>query len=256
MNTKFPSKVLLLGDIHGSLAALVDSFYAARRAGIKVIIQVGDNWAYSPHELVKIRRQMQLNDIETYAFIRGNHEDYSVLGDRVDAPGAYELTNGVFFLSDGYRFTIGDKTAVVCGGAASIDRLVTGHDSNGRKIKPREEGKSWWPREVVTDADVKNVGDKPADLFFAHDTTNEGRKVCGLKFDGLNEISRMEDEGSRRNLESAVYAVNPNRLFHGHYHTFVEGTGRDGIRYTGLNMNGRVNNSVIYDAEKDEVISS
>lgn len=112
-------------------------------------------------------------------------------------------------------------TWLALGGAGSIDRLV------------RVPGHSWWPEEVITDADVVTAAASgPVDVLVCHDapsavrTTRVGsRRQVELYDPRLSpppEIVAWCDS-SRRLLDRAVASLKPRLVVHGHHHVAYAG---------------------------------
>lgn len=221
-----PATVGVVGDVHGDMNALVrGAFQVARKHGITHLIQVGDFWLYEPREFSKIDRQARANGIEFFGFYDGNHENFDTLGSRVDTPGAHTMSEVVTYFGRGTRLTVGNRTAVVLGGAASTDRV--------HNAKNRVEGKGWWPREAITDRDTAVAVEGGAvDILFSHDVSNEGMYSHGFEFRSTDTLTEVSERESRRNLSDVENEVNPSLVIHGHFHT-----NRISGRYVSLGRN-------------------
>ena len=78
----------------------------------------------------------------------------------------------------------------------------------------RVEGVSWWPNEILTDADVANLGDAPLDVLLCHDAP-EGAPI--RKFE-LQPRDEMMCSLVRERILQAVKATRPELVVHGHWH--------------------------------------
>lgn len=210
------NKVALAGDWHGSTLAAGAAFHEARRAGADVLVQLGDLGVWPGHE-----GQEYLDTLEYLAdkymlpllFIDGNHEDFPQLnaahrhetGVGVLRPNVLHLRRGTVWTWAGYRFG-------ALGGAPSIDKGT------------RLPGVSWWPEEVVTEADVtsllENTGDEPLDVLLTHDTVSDA-PLPTRRFP-LPGAVQMECDISRQQLSRVTAQVTPQLLVHGHYHEHKE----------------------------------
>ncbi|TXH09983.1 MAG: hypothetical protein E6R04_06880 [Spirochaetes bacterium] len=207
-----PSRIGVLGDVHGDMASLVrGGFQVARKHGITHIVQVGDFWLYDPRDLAKIDRQAALHGVEALWFYDGNHENFTTLGDRVDRPGGHRMSEVLTYLGRGTRFSVGRRSAVALGGAASTDRL--------HNAKNRIEGKGWWAREVITPYDARAAADGgKADILFSHDVSSSGMYAHGLSYRSTDTITEVAERTSRRNLSLVEMEVEPELVVHGHFH--------------------------------------
>lgn len=223
-----PSRIGVLGDVHGDMASLIrGGFQVARKHGITHIVQVGDFWLYDPRDLAKIDRQAALHGIEALWFYDGNHEDFTTLDDRVDRPGGHRMSEVLTYLGRGTRFIVGRRSAVALGGAASTDRL--------HNAKNRIEGKGWWAREAITEQDARAASyGGNVDILFSHDVSNEGMYTHGLSYRSTDTITEVAERDSRQNLSQVERAVDPSLVVHGHFHLAkISG------RYTSMGRNTR-----------------
>lgn len=89
------------------------------------------------------------------------------------------------------------------GGAFSVD------------WRRRVPGQTWWPNEVLTDADVERLGDEPLDVVVCHDSPAEMPMRSRW-------ILRPDDQAScdvsRRLLQEAIDVTLPRLVVHGHWH--------------------------------------
>jgi hypothetical protein len=158
-------------------------FAHACRVEAEQIIQVGD-FGYgfdrkqykggdSLLECVFVRhveKMVEETGIPLY-WLPGNHENYDLLGYAIEgegtalaAPitlqddGTYECRPGVFYIPRGTVLERGEKRILACGGAASVDKAR------------RQPFISWWPGELITDADVAKCRQAgKVDILLSHD---------------------------------------------------------------------------------------
>lgn len=124
--------LLFVGDIHGSYGVLAQ---LAQQVEDTVIFQVGDfgagflhpnSFAYEMNHLAQIAARGG----NVIVAIRGNHDEPCYFDNR-------HYSNRVHLLRDNQIVGAADHKLFVCGGAISVDRV------------DREDGKSWWKKELV-----------------------------------------------------------------------------------------------------------
>ncbi|MFZ2238020.1 MAG: hypothetical protein WAV90_00595 [Gordonia amarae] len=202
----------MAGDWHGSAhAACAAIGYAARR-GIGTVLQLGDfgYWVPGP------RTRMFLESVEiacaelgvTLLWVDGNHEDFSQLLELPIDPGTglRAISPHVHHLPRGLRWTWHGRTWMALGGAHSVDKH--------RRI----EGRSWWPEEHLTEAEVQAaISPGPVDVIVSHDAP-DGVPIPGLSPHQFPAEQIAIGDWHRRQVGNVVDAVGPGLLMHGHYH--------------------------------------
>jgi len=226
--------------------------------GITKIIHVGDFglWPGNPGAkfVHRVNSILQEHDMTIYVTL-GNHEDYvrvarfhTVL-EGENKGWQYELAYPhILYAPRGFRWEWEGVSFVSLGGANSIDRAYP----------HRVENVTWWSGEQISYGDVYRTREGGhADVFIAHDCP-EGVPLFGGHKAGTGGWS-YEDiayaEKSRQSLRSAVDAVKPNLLLHGHYHFFADYTTEleddNGEKYSlhsvGLDKDFAPNNIAILD---------
>lgn len=206
-----PERVALVGDLHGNTVAARRAVERASYGQAQLMVQLGDWGLWPGREGEKFVRDVdrQLGHYGlAMAWLSGNHDDYDQLGAIGIDPvtGLQRITDRIWHLPRGYRWTWNDHTWLALGGAVSVDR------------KWRREGVDWWPGEVLSEADVQRaIEGGPVDVLLTHDCPT-GVEVPGLT---PNEwpADAVADSGAHRDvLRRVVDAVRPRRLIHGHYH--------------------------------------
>jgi hypothetical protein len=127
--------LILIGDLHDDPTAVLraDREYPA---GVP-LLQVGDlTWT---SRRVRDWTKIAADLARPLYFLRGNHDDPTLLGPAIDASQPVPLGHQLFFLPDGITTTIGGLHVGVMGGASSIDR------------RDREPLGTWWPEEVPSE---------------------------------------------------------------------------------------------------------
>lgn len=229
VNGTVPSRVGILGDIHGSLRVMEQAFIAARKVGVDTIIQLGDFWIYdNPREVAKLVRRARVFGVSSVLFLDGNHEAYSFFGGKHSVPGFHSIAGG-----DGILHLLGRGSiiafhrtqvkALVLGGAVSTDRFLTGTDRAGRRIKPRVEGKDWFPEEAITAEQAEYAASVAGDctVLLSHDAPNAVVAAHDLtRGSDIHPVSAADDAASRANLDIAWNALSsPKFSVHGHFDT-------------------------------------
>lgn len=135
----------------------------------------------------------------------GNHEGYHLINDypiiEVFGGKAREIQPSVFYAISGEIYTINGKKMLFINGADSHDK------------EWRTEGKSWWPQEQISSADISHAfynleqHDFCVDYIISH---TGGSEVCKQ----LGFASTISDEWLDKILETVQYS----KHYCGHYH--------------------------------------
>jgi hypothetical protein len=166
-------------------------------------------------------------------FVDGNHECHpKLLRYPIHENGRRRLTDRIWHLPRGFRWTWDGVSFLALGGAYSIDRQ--------RRI-PNE---SWWPQEEITDAQIDDaIAGGKVDVLVSHDCPT------GVEIPGLADsahlwppIDLIRAENHRLQLRRVVDAVQPSRIWHGHYHRRYESIAEMGygiaVQVAGLDRDG------------------
>jgi hypothetical protein len=223
---KKPERIALAGDWHGRLLFAADAIEYAVSQGADCILHTGDyGWLYTSH-FVKRMEEMLTHAGIWLAFADGNHEHHDVLDQlfRFDdvIPGVPEMPTGqswhrpragrvsdhVWHLQRGMRWTWDGVRFLACGGAHSVDR------------RRRKAGRSWWPQETITDANIETcAAGGPADVLLSHDCPS------GVDIPGLDKTAHLFppeelvlSDRHRERLGLICASTQPRMIVHGHYH--------------------------------------
>lgn len=233
-------RVGICGDWHGDPNFANGVLHALHARGITEIIQCGDFGYGWDNQYVPSVSGVLKKFGQTLRWVPGNHENYDMI-DQLMQHDAQWLTDEIYVLDRGERFTIGDTSFVGIGGAHSIDRDM------------RVQGVSWWPQETLTYRDVHRIIEavEPCDVVVAHDAPVTAELGGGFFKDDPISLS------NRRLLQHAVDHLQPQFLFHGHYHRRLTSQDHHGVVIVGLsdNYHDTKDNYVIFDCQEKEIVS-
>lgn len=135
----------------------------------------------------------------------GNHEGYNLISDysivEIFGGKARQIQPSVFYAISGEIYTINGKKMLFINGADSHDK------------EWRIEGKSWWPQERITEAEIDNAlknlskHNFQVDYIISH---TGGSEVCKQ----LGFMPTISDELFDKILEATKY----DKHYCGHYH--------------------------------------
>lgn len=232
------TKLLIAGDTHANKAHVHQLCVAAQQAGCAAIIQVGD-WGFTwpgyqtSHLLFKLNKALESYEMDMY-FLDGNHDNFGDLQGRgfwgakelcrfADAPRVTYIPRGHVWEWDGVTF-------MALGGAFSIDQ------------DRRTEGKSWWPEELITYADLEYCASQldqhpKIDVFLSHDCPEGVKRLESYleltsKEFGIDYKLDQASRANRRALWLVVERAKPTLLLHGHYHFWYS----DSVRWCNHTM--------------------
>lgn len=248
LGTAVPGHVMVAGDWHmnrvqGCLAVREG---AGGLPAPRVILQLGD-FGIWPGEggawyLAGLNRALAAADA-TLAFIDGNHEDHDFLAsvrEGMDPLAPAQVSDNIWHLPRGYRWTWHGREWLALGGAASPDRAVRLRWNYG-----------WSPGEYITAADLARAGSRPAAVMITHEAPG-GAPVRYLDPPPSLWLGEDLDKGEeqRAMVRQVAESVQARWLFHGHHHQGYRASVplRHGpLEVTGLDMDGSPGNWGILD---------
>lgn len=207
-----PDRVLVAGDWHGNTERAVSVIRSAGIRSVPVVLQLGDFGFWTPSSGTD--RYLDAVDAACDAFgvellwVDGNHECFPALyALPLNDIGVRPVRDHITHLPRGFRWTWHGRRWMALGGAHSVDRHL------------RSPGRSWWPEEYLTDADVdRAIGGGPVDVMVTHDCPDRV-DIPGLAPDGFFPAAQIADAEAHRYLVGKVVdATGPGMLLHGHYH--------------------------------------
>ncbi len=206
-----PEKIAFAGDWHANTRWAVHTINYAADQHADVIVHLGDyGYDYPPDYTRRVEEACREHRIPLL-FVDGNHENFPRLhAYPIRDNGLRQISDHVWHLPRGYRWTWSNRMWVALGGAYSVD-------------KPwRKAGISWWPEETITDGQAEQViAGGEVDILVSHDCP------AGVPIPGIDDragpppfpadqIARSNEH--RELLRTVVDAIQPTAIWHGHYH--------------------------------------
>lgn len=225
-------KLLVAGDWHGNTVATRRALGFAQKEGCTEVFQVGDfgfGWSRSATGdafVEAVSRAAIAYGIDVY-WLDGNHENFDLLEERgyfKHDDGPVEICERVFYVPRGTVLERDGHRILVIGGAYSVDKGA------------RTEGKSWWPQEEITYADLDKCAEAgEVDVVFSHDAPDSAFVAALLAaVDGdladmehlvwKNDMAFPGAAPNRKALELVLEGAQPKLWVHGHYHAAYETT--------------------------------
>jgi len=207
-------KVLITGDVHNNFSQLNELI---NRRKPELIICCGD-FGYWPKVSWSVPlSSIKLQGAEKLLWCDGNHEDHWSLKNRESD----ELEPGIIYMPRGSIYTLPDgRTIMFMGGAWSIDQHM------------RTIGITWFPEEIITQADLVDLPDVKIDIFITHTCPSELVPQL-IKF-----YPEKTHEPSNQALSSLWDMYKPDLWFFGHWHTYNKGTLLDTTKWYALSAPG------------------
>ncbi|GAA5037660.1 metallophosphoesterase [Microbacterium fluvii] len=215
-------RVVVAGDWHANRPWIGRAIPAAARTGVQTILHLGDFgfWPGGTADLLAAveywvgqswKRRMTPG-IERVLVTPGNHEDWAELDELFAAAPeqAARVSESVWVLPKGFRFTIAGREFLSFGGAASID------------YRYRTPFRSWWPSEFPSQRDVEiAVAGGSTEVLLTHDAgrlrTPRVEKIISDP-SPWTEAEREYTAESRLLIDYVVAGTQPLLHFHGHFH--------------------------------------
>ncbi len=210
-----PKLLAFAGDWHGNIDWAAGRVMSAAARGVDVIVHAGDFGMWHGYEGAAYR--VSLEKVCARAglpilWVDGNHEDHHLLQGLPQVDGLGRVTEHVWHLPRGTRWSWGGLLWGALGGATSVDRRM------------RSEGRDWWAEEALTDEDVTRwQAGGPVDVAITHDCPAGVdipgiTRASGVQFWGVEAIDTAE--AHRRLLADALAPTLPALIVHGHFHQY------------------------------------
>lgn len=229
-------RVAVVGDLHGNFRWLdiIARSVPTLAPDVTTILQLGD-WAMDPDTADEA---LDGTTIERIYVTLGNHEPWDQIMPLLDArPGeAVRVSELTWLLPRPARLTIGGRSVLSLGGAASVDKAW------------RQEGVSWWKDEEITREHVAAaIAGGPADLMLTHESpartpVRAVREILRTNPFGFPDDARADSATSRARVAKVWDVVYPELLIHGHMHVPGGGQTEDGRRVASLGQDGQQGN--------------
>jgi predicted phosphodiesterase len=211
-----PDRIAVAGDWHGDAAWAYDAAETAVHANIQAIVHLGDfGYRFHPNYLRTLDNALSSHRVPLL-FVDGNHEDHKWLARQpVDGRGLRRISDWVWHLPRGFRWTWHGLRFLALGGAHSVDGIWR-----------RQQNLMWHVEERITRADVaRAVAGGRADVLVSHDcptgvvipTVDDRTEPAPFP-----EIELLRAEEHRQILRGVVDQVQPRVVWHGHYHVAYE----------------------------------
>jgi predicted phosphodiesterase len=206
-----PARIAFVGDLHMNAQWARRAIRHAAERGAEVIVHLGDfGYTFDAKYMRVLNRTLSETGVPLL-FVDGNHECFTtLLRYPIRDNGLRQLTDWVWHLPRGFRWTWDGVRFLALGGAHSVDRPY------------RVPGTSWWSEETIGRGDVARVMQGgPADVLISHDCP------VGVTIPGIDDRStpapfppaEMQRAHEHRQLmRSTIGAVRPSMIWHGHYH--------------------------------------
>lgn len=192
--------IIITGDIHGVFGYL-NALISKYRNKLEVVLCCGDfgYWPNFDQNHKKVKSPVPV------LWCDGNHENHWEIK-KLMKTGNLEIAKNVFYMPRGSTYTLKDgRTILFMGGADSIDK-------NSRVL-----GRDWFPEEIITQSDMRNLPDKKIDIFITHTCPAELYPIMARYYIG------KEYEPSNHALSELWSIYKPSLWFFGHWHYYKEG---------------------------------
>lgn len=229
-------RVAVVGDIHGNFRWLDILAGSVRRLApdVTTMLQLGDWWM----DPSTTDEAVDGTAIERIYVTLGNHEPWGQITPLFEAnPGcAIRVSDVTWLLPRPARLTIGGRSVLSLGGAASVDKAW------------RQEGVSWWKDEEVTREHVAAaIAGGPADLMLTHESpartpVRAVQEILRTNPFGFPDDAIADSATSRARVAKVWNIVYPELLIHGHMHAPGGGQTEDGLRVASLGQDGQQGN--------------
>lgn len=225
-----PNRVAFAGDWHMNASWAASAIHHAKEHGADVLLHLGDfGYTYSANFLREVSEALIWTGLNLL-FVDGNHEAFPrLLRYPTRADGLRQVTDTIWHLPRGHRWTWAGVRFLALGGAHSVDRPW------------RQPGVSWWPEEAITPEQAAAAAEGGlADVLVSHDCP-AGVDIPGLNSDAFPPLEILRAEEHRQVLRGVVDAVQPRAIWHGHYHVRYRADvdlGYGPVRVTGLDCDG------------------
>jgi predicted phosphodiesterase len=194
-------KIIISGDIHGMYGYLNELI---KQETPDLIIVCGDFGYGFPRDQINTIVPMNTKIV----FCDGNHDNHWKLRELKNLA----VAENVFYQPRGSTMRLPDgRNILFMGGANSIDK------------EHRTVGVSWWPEEVISQSDFRNLPEEDIDIFITHTCSNEIYDKYIQFHLGGNYTPRKDNDPSYHALTTLWEMYGPTQWFFGHFHINLNG---------------------------------
>lgn len=212
------TKILVLGDTHGSTHEAVFAVQNASAMNIDTIIQCGDFGLWPGKSGMDYLDEINAEAMDEnimIVWLDGNHEDFDSLEryckyNPKNTWGQVFIRSNILYSPRGCKFKIDNKMFMTVGGAVSVDKAW------------RKAGKTWWPQEQLSDSDLDVILTRheaspgKIDYLFTHDCPTNAPFEGRMKNDPESYVHRQR-------MDRLGKAIAPTLWMHGHMHSKYDG---------------------------------
>jgi hypothetical protein len=208
-----PERVFVAGDWHGNSGFAARVITAAAKAGVQIIVHVGDFGFRNPGKettryLDTVEKSCAHLGVQIF-WIEGNRDCVPALNQLPVDPKTdlHNIRPHIAHLPRGTRWTWRGQTWLALGGSFSVNR------------RESTRGAYWWDGERLTDTDIaRAIAGGPADVMIAHDSPDRTDLLSHIADGDYTTKNLLAAQEHREALGRVVDEVAPATLFHGHYH--------------------------------------
>ncbi|MCL1837962.1 MAG: metallophosphoesterase [Propionibacteriaceae bacterium] len=260
-----PSRIALVGDVHGNWAAAKACLLWAGEQQADVVVFLGDfgfdfEPPYGKHQKSEfeacVNRWAGKLGIDVL-YLNGNHDNWAWTDSERERQGIaavepLQMAEHVWNLGVGQRLPWGERGWLVVPGGVSIDRVWRQYS------RQRIGFPIWWENEALTDAQIDDIvvanTDRPVDVVVAHDCPYLPGSWLSRHLsqnEPIRERSEISGIGQKELRDSDDHQLRLLRIFdscladdglwaHGHYHINWRHEVQDSKRVIGLDCDGIV----------------
>lgn len=217
-------KILIAGDVHGSMTHMIHLLDTAKARGIESLFCLGDFGAWEHFDWGRkffsdVNRHARTRGLMVY-FLDGNHDKTSLLiskyGNKRDPEGFLTCRPRVKYAPRGHVWTWGGASFMSLGGAYSVDKdsRLWRQSVRQRDTGVDQAGTEWFPEEEMTDDELEvylTAAPPRIDVLLTHDKPRSSNPR-------INRKDIMECWPNQDRIDRAVQRLRPKMLFHGHLH--------------------------------------
>ena len=233
------TRVALAGDWHGdtSWVSKAIPYFARSMPGVRTVLHAGDFGYWRGSGFLKtVDFWSERANLTRILTTPGNHEDWPALIEAFSRnPGQpVQLSNVVWMIPRGFRFSLAGRSFMSFGGAASLDYA----DRTSR---------DWFYEEVATDSEIEAaIAGGSVQTLLLHETVDGGtplvERIIRANPMGWNSEELAYSAASRARVTRLAAAIKPEIVVHGHIHVQDEAVTATGTRVYSLDCENSTSN--------------